>query len=58
MRQMIAEHSAEHAEQFSTWADSVGYEGGRTGWYASDGSWYDLGGPSTVYRSYENDVTV
>lgn len=50
IKRLIGNYSPEHAEEFGRWADEIGYKGGRTAWFASDGTQYDLGGSSTVYR--------
>lgn len=50
IKRLIENYSPVHAEEFGHWADEIGYKGGRTAWWASDGTQYDLGGPSTVYR--------
>lgn len=62
IKRLIGNYSPEHAEEFGRWADEIGYKGGRTAWFASDGTQYDLGGPSTaVYRPgdwFNKTVTV
>jgi hypothetical protein len=56
---MLHQMSPEHALEFTRWVSSTyttktPYTGGRTAWFANDGTGYDLGGPSTVYLRTEN----
>lgn len=60
MYALVRAHNRVHGREFSDWVDNhrdltgKPYAGGRTSWFASDGTKYDLGGPSLVYVDTEN----